>query len=423
MTDDDYFLSAENPIANVEQRELEDTAIRLMARPEVMEARATAAYLWRQVMEHPAGAQMSRFEPMMDEYTFNYGLKAANSDANYPKVLRIMQPAASWFGRDVPGSRWGGDSPDYTYRVIPIAHDARYEVRGRQMGDAAVTVAYTLVANTATSVTLGSLESRDVQMDDSGAFVITIDGRTADGRPNHIQSQPGAYFLFIRDAIGDWLTETPNALRVRRLDPPDRAPLTDEELAHRAARHMVDDVYLVYWFSRLGYGQPPNILRPPRASGGLGGLVSQWGSQGNIRLADDEALVMTGNSAGAAFRNVVLHDVFFLTIDYWKRQTSLNTSQMAADADGQFTYVVAHQDPGVHNWLDTGGLDELLAVHRWQALPRDEAHEAPTLRCRTVKVKNLEQALPAGVQRISPAGRQEQIARRLAGFRRRFIES
>jgi hypothetical protein len=423
LTEDDYFLSAANPIANIDQRELERTAMRLLDRPEVVQARKTAAFLWRQVMEYPAGPQWSRFESMMDEYTFNYALKAANSDSNYPRVLRIMQPAAHWFGRDVPGSRWGGDSPDYTYRILPIAHGARYEVSGRRTGQTPLTVAYILVANTATSVTLGALESRDVVTDETGRFVITLDSRAAEGRANHIQTQPGAYFLFIRDAIGDWLTETPNALRVRRLDPADSPPLTDEQMAQRAAKHMVDDVYLVYWFSRLGYGQPPNVMRAPRASGSLGGLVFQWGSQGNIRLADDEALIMTANAAGAAFRNIVLQDVFFLTIDYWKRQTSLNHSQMAADTDGRFTYVVAHRDPGVHNWLDTTGLNELLAVHRWQSLPRDmDAGSQPTLACRTVKFDQLDKMLPAGVRRVSAAERQAQIARRTAGFDRRFIE-
>jgi hypothetical protein len=38
---------------------------------------------------------------------------------------------------------------------------------------------------------------------------------------------------------------------------------------------------------------------------------------------------------------------------YWPRTGTLNMSQMAADNDGSFTSVVAHQDPGVYNWLDT----------------------------------------------------------------------
>lgn len=70
----------------------------------------------------------------------------------------------------------------------------------------------------------------------------------------------------------------------------------------------------------------------------------------------DEALIVTANAAGALFRNVVLCDLFFMSLSYWSRTGSMNMSQMAADNDGTFTYVVTHQDPGVYNWLDTGGL-------------------------------------------------------------------
>ena len=101
--------------------------------------------------------------------------------------------------------------------------------------------------------------------------------------------------------------------------------------------------------------------------------------------------------------------------------TGLNSAQMAADADGRFTYVVAHRDPGVHNWLDTTGLNELLAVHRWQSLPHDmDVSSQPALTCRTIRFDQLDKVLPAGVRRVSAAERQAQVARRTAGFERRF---
>lgn len=421
--DTDYYLSAVNPIANVDQRELEDTAIRLLARPELKEARAKTGYLWRQVMEHAAGPQMSRFESMMDEYVFNYALKAANADANFPRVLRVYSPPAEWFGRHTPGSRWGGDNPDNTYRIIPIAHGARYEIRGQRMPGGAAHVTYSVVANTATSVTLASLEEQDMQFQPDGAFVITIDDRPAEGRPNHLQTGPGARYLFVRDSLGDWENETPNALRARRVDPPDRTALTEEEMARHAARHMLEDVYLLYWFTRLPHGVAPNTLRAPRVAGAVGGLRSQTGSHGVFRFAEDEAMIITANPAGAAFRNFVVLDTWFLTIEYWDRQSSLNNAQMAPDADGQYTFVVSHQDPGVHNWLDTGGLREVIAQHRWQGLPRTvNSANGPKIQTRLVKLKNLEEQLPAGVKRISSAERRRQLAQRRASFQRRFAE-
>ena len=41
--------------------------------------------------------------------------------------------------------------------------------------------------------------------------------------------------------------------------------------------------------------------------------------------------------------------------DYRYRNGSLNRNQMRVNDDGSFTFVVAHNDPGISNWLDTEG--------------------------------------------------------------------
>ena len=418
---DDYFLSSRNPVANVDQRHVEDLARELIERPELAQAREKAGYLWRVVTEYTAGPQISRLENMLAECTVNYALKGA-LDPDYPRIVRLLQAPGRWFGRDMPGSRWGGDNPDNAYRLAPVAHGARYVVFGQRMPGGVANVTYTLVANTATSVTLATLEDCDVVTNADGSFVLTIDDQPAAGRPNHLQTQAGVKFLFVRDSMNDWARETPNALRIHRLDPPSRPPRTLAEMAQFAAYHFVDDVYLLYWFTRLNYGFPPDAMRPPRGSGGVGGLRSQMGSQGLIRLQENEAMVVTATDAGAAFRDFVLHDVWYLTIEYWQRQTSLTAGQMAADDDGRYTFVIAHEDPGVHNWLDTGGLHEIYALHRWQGLPRDESAPLPQITSRVVPLGDFARALPKGVRTLSRTERAEQLARRQRDFLVRFAE-
>jgi hypothetical protein len=420
---DEYFLSAENPQATTDQRELEGKALRLLERPELRKARTMAAYLWREVAEHPISDQMSRFESMMDEYMFHYALRSVASDAAHPQLIRFMAHSGHWFGLDVPGSRWGGDSPDFVYRIIPVAHGARYEICGRTTCEVAPTVNYALMAdNTAAPSILGLLDGLDVRTRESGEFTITVDASSTDGRTNHIQTQPGAFQIWIRDALGDWLGQTPNALRVRRFDAPERAPLTDEELVQRAVRSLLDGVYYAIYIGQSGSGQPPNVMRAPASSGPFGGMATQYTSKAHICPGDDEAMIITASSAGALFRNAVLHDLFMLSVDYWSRTGSLNMAQAAADDDGYYTYVVAHQDPGVHNWLDTGGLRRTIFGHRWQSFPRDGARETPTIAARVVKFWELESALPRGVKRIDGAGRRNQIAQREAGVRGRFVD-
>jgi len=108
MTRDNYFLSEQNAIATSDQVEVEDIALRLVARPAMHKARGQLAYLWREVMEYPAQEQMAGFDAMLDEYMFHHALRAAVSDPGYPRIARFMAPPHHWFGRDVPGSRWAG---------------------------------------------------------------------------------------------------------------------------------------------------------------------------------------------------------------------------------------------------------------------------------------------------------------------------
>jgi hypothetical protein len=258
---DGYFMSATNPAATLDQREIENLAIELIRRPELVQAREKAGYLWRAVTEYTAGPQISRLDNMLAECTVNYALKGA-LDPDHPRIVRLLQPPGRWFGRDMPGSRWGGDNPDNAYRLAPIARGARYELHGQRMPGGVANVTYALVANTATSVTLALLEDRDIVTNADGSFVITIDERPAEGRANHMQTRTGVKFLFVRDSMNDWGQETPNALRIHRLDPPSRRPRTLEEMAQFAAQHFVDDVYLLYWFTRLNYGFPPDAMNP-----------------------------------------------------------------------------------------------------------------------------------------------------------------
>jgi hypothetical protein len=443
-------MTKENPLATAEQRELEDTALRILARPELKRSREVVAMLWRQAVAYPARDQMSRFENMIDEYMFNYTVRAVNSDANYPKAFRHMAPAHHWFGRDVPGSRWGGDSPDFIYRLIPIGHGGRYEIRcvpgdpkptmepkptvgAKPAGGAQRTceakapgLSLQLLATRAAPVSMGVLESVAMTRGPDGEYVVTIDDTAADGRTNHLQTKPGVDHVLLRDELGDWIDQTPYAVRVQRLNAPERAPLSDDELAQRAAQLALDSLYYTYYTTRSGAGQAPNAVRVPVSSRAFGGMPTQWGTKGNLVLEEDEALIATANAAGAEFRNTMLTDLFHMSINYWSSTSSLNMLQMAPDQDGRFTYVVAHQDPGVHNWLNTNGLRRTIFGHRWQAIPdsyRDApGGETPTIAVRVVKFKELDKELPAGVARIDAKGREKQLAARAAGFKRRFVD-
>jgi hypothetical protein len=424
MPEDGYFLSGRNALATVDQQEVEGIALRLRARPAMQKARGLIAYLWREVMEHPAHEQMPDFEGMLDEYLFHHALRAAASDAAAPRIARFMAPPHRWFGRDVPGSRWAGDSPDFIYRAIPVGCGARYEIRGRPTCEQPPTANYALMSdNSAAPTILGLLDSLNIKTESNGEFVISVDDTPAAGRINHLQTQPGAYQIWVRDALGDWETQSANALTIRRLDPPAAPALSEDQLAERAVRHASDGCYYAYYCMRATTALAPNDMKEPASSGPMGGMATQRTCRANVCLSDDEAMIITTTAGGARFRNAVLQNVFMLSYDYWMKTTSLNMTQMASDADGRFTYVISHQDPGVHNWLDTGGRRQTIFGQRWQAFPADYQGAPPSVTARVVKWQDLDRALPAGIRRLDAASRREQLARREAGFRRRFIDA
>jgi hypothetical protein len=70
-----------------------------------------------------------------------------------------------------------------------------------------------------------------------------------------------------------------------------------------------------------------------------------------------EALVMRGRYPKCRFANVVLWNRFLQTFDYMnpERRVAINRAQTRLEEDGSFKIVIAHDDPGVPNWIWTEG--------------------------------------------------------------------
>jgi len=412
-----------NPLATESQRRIEDTAVRLLQHPEMVKVRDIVRLLWDSATRYTISDQADRLEQAIDDHMFHHAMRAANHDANNPEVAWFMTPPHRWFGRDVPGSRWGGDSPDFYYRNIPISHGGKVEILGRPTCKRPPYVFWSLMGeNTARPETLALLETRDIVHESDGSFRITLDGDPANGRPNHIQTKPGADFVMIRDAIGDWQTQTANALTVRRLDPAGRNP-TEDDMARHAAKIAYDGLYYAYFITQTKNTVAPNSIRKPISSAAFGGVPTQYSVGGSFEIEPDEAVIMRCNAAGAGFRNVVIEDLFMITPDYATHTSSLNMDQMVPDDGGDFTIVVGGSDPGIHNWLDTTGLRRTIVGTRWQAFPRGVEHDEPWITTELVKLDDLEKMLPSAAVRISTAGRRSQLAERLAGYRSRFRET
>src|SRR5438552_985169 len=81
-------LSSTNPEATKEQRDLEALALRLYSTAEVQKAKHETAAYWLNKPRVLSPEALSSFDEGVADFVFHCALNAANSDSNYPKVLR-----------------------------------------------------------------------------------------------------------------------------------------------------------------------------------------------------------------------------------------------------------------------------------------------------------------------------------------------
>src|SRR5580704_453140 len=88
---------------------------------------------------------------------------------------------------------------------------------------------------------------------------------------------------------------------------------------------------------------------------------------GRFKLAKDEALVVTVHEPDTPFLywGLTLTSPWMESFDYRYTTTNLNNKNATRAEDGSWRLVIAPSDPGVENWLDTGGRLEGYMLVRW----------------------------------------------------------
>lgn len=82
-------------------------------------------------------------------------------------------------------------------------------------------------------------------------------------------------------------------------------------------------------------------------------------------LGPDEALIISSRWPKCRFANVALWNRDLQTYDYVHRTVARNRSNTRLGPDGSWRMVVAHEDPGHPNWLDTEGRPFGMIYWRW----------------------------------------------------------
>jgi hypothetical protein len=313
-------------------------------------------------------------------------------------------------------------NPDAVYYYAPVDGRGTYRITGER-GDAPV--AGFAVGNRVIGMDplpgkgLGNYDFDDLEMDAEGRFEVIFSAeRPAGHQGNWLRLPEEADFILVRQFSYDWGRERDVRLAIERVDAPAIRPVLSPEQVDAKLTHLLGgyagnlsqialgavarcaDQGFVNRFNLVSYQELGNSGDWPQA---------YWETV--FDLAEDEALIIESElPEQRPYWNIQVIDGLWNQLDYVYRQTSLNGLQASIDADGRFRAILAHRDPGVANWLDTGGHLYGMLIGRWY---RCSSH--PTPEVTKVKLAELDRHLPEGVARIGGGEREEQLRKRRIG--------
>jgi hypothetical protein len=318
---------------------------------------------------------------------------------------------------------WGGPNADNVYRHTRVDAARRYRIRGRMHAcDDFMLAVRAGFMHQPKWGTLFQVAGSDLGIGRGDDFELLVGGaEPADPAARWIPLPEDAAMVSFREYYWDWTAEEPAVMTIECLDDDVDAPggrLDGATLAARLAdaaaglEHSVE-----YWNA---------YLRDHRAAGSdnefaplmtfAKGLAVARYRECFWDLADDEVLVVDTDVPPARYWGFQCYDLAtFDLVDPLDRRVSLNHEQVLVDGDGRVRVVVGARDPGVANWLDTGGRRRGLLTFRWFWAEGD-----PTLTTRVLRIDDVLGALPPDTARVGPDERREQQAARRAHHGWRF---
>ncbi len=301
-----------------------------------------------------------------------------------------------------PTKKLLGDNPDAVYYGAVCDPAGTYRIHGNVHG----------ACYTSFSVETGAMEGHlskgvvstlndtefDVRAD--GSYELIASPEPHEG--NWLRLEPGAgtittrhYWEWDRSVAADPTFHVP--LWIEPVEDPGPAPVMDDAAIAAGIRRVINFVR----GATVDFPDLPPEVMPAWVSNEVNAFDNSAYDESNTEigyaaadnaylqtrydLGPDDALVMRGHWTRCRFANVVLWNRQLQTPPYRFRRVSLNRAQTELDADGRFTMVVAHRDPGVPNWLDAAG--QRTGMVFWRFLMPEES--PPPIEAEVVPVDSL----------------------------------
>ncbi|MDT8394713.1 MAG: hypothetical protein RQ761_12790 [Bacteroidales bacterium] len=288
--------------------------------------------------------------------------------------------------------KMGADNPDNHYFNTQISGAYEYRIAGKRN-----TIHYlgffTQNGNYGTTGGLapcGVLEHQDLIVEDDGSFEITLSKEKRGKNWLKIEDETG--MVMARQTFLHSDREIPAEINISRIGGSGKPePLTaravDEGL--KTAALFVAGAPMLFAKWAKGFQKHTNKLplfdaSTSNAAGGDANIIyhhSHW------KLANDEALVIEVKPPACDSWNFQLNNYWMESLDYRYFNICINKGNAAYRADGSVRVVVAHQNPGLPNWIETCGHNEGTMCWRWYRLEADARAVEPE--CKVVKFNEI----------------------------------
>jgi hypothetical protein len=277
-----------------------------------------------------------------------------------------------------------GANPDATYYHTSVDPNGIYRIWGKRntihLANIQLTGEYFGLGGTYAA--LANYDFRDLTIAADGSFEFLLSPEkpstwTGDWYP----LTPDTRYLLLRQFAYDWLSEVEAQVRIERVDRKRTYPIrrTAEQL-----QQAMEEAAKVAVGVALAWGGHVTNLRRKGLINSLaherfveqGGWSVQMYYHGTFDIGPDEALIFeTEIPDECRYWNVQLTDELYVPVDYVHRQSHTNGFRAYVDDARMYRAIISHQDPGIENWLDTGGRLRGSILGRWnegrsQPLPR-----------------------------------------------------
>ena len=305
-----------------------------------------------------------------------------HADPNAPVMHRVVNET----------TKLGADNPDNFYLTAALNGNYEYKITGRRNSIAYLSFG-TQSGNYGEGGGLpptGHIEAEQIELDENGCFELILSCNPQSG--NWLPMKPETGTLVVRQTFLDRETETPAELNIARINCPDDdrrpSPLTpaelDEGLKKAGALVMGAPLLFAKWardFKRHSNELPRFDPQVSLAAGGDPNIAyyhSHWA------IAQDEALLIEVMPPECEYWNFQLNNYWMESLDYRHHRIHTNKHLARYEDDGSVRLIVAHEDPGLPNWLETAGHTSGTMCFRWV-----RAGEHPQPQTRLVEMSSL----------------------------------